>query len=248
MIPVALKFAGVKLSLMTREEFKEYLIQSLYEKQTFRVVTLDEKKLFLSFFNKELRQTIRNAEVVLSSSQTVNWAARMLTKKTFPVLMPVTLFLDTMRIADEMNYTIFLFGGSRKVNIATWNRIHRSFPKARILGKYRWGAKKQELENVLTTIRKSSPQIFFASLGSSAKQEKWLNSQKDILNHSIVMGVDNTFKIISGEQHVPPIWIQEKGWNGLYHSIRNPLNLFRLFRLLTIVIVTLYRKLSKKPD
>lgn len=248
MVPVSIKFAGVKLSLITREEFKEYLIQSIYEKQTFNVVVLNEKKLFLSFFNKELRQTIRNADIVFSSSQTVNWMAKTLTGKQFTTIMPITLFLDAMRVTDEMNYTTFLFGGSRSVNISTWNRIHRSFPKARILGKYHWGTKKQELQNVLINIRKSAPQIFFASIGSGSKQELWLKSQKDILKNSIVMGIDNAFRIVAGKHSTPPIWVQEKGWNGLYHSVRNPLNFFRFFRLLTIACVTLYRKLFKKID
>jgi N-acetylglucosaminyldiphosphoundecaprenol N-acetyl-beta-D-mannosaminyltransferase len=246
MVPISVKFLGVKVSLMNRDEFKEFLIQTIYDKERFRVVILDEKKLFLSFFNKELRDIINNTEIVLCSSQTVAWAAKMFTKREIPVVMPVTLVLDMMRAADEMGYTVFLFGGNKNVNIETAKRMKRSFANARVVGNYHANIKHKELEDVLVAIRKSSPQIFFAGLNGGAKQEKWLADKEEFISNSVVVGVDNAFQVISGRQKMPPISVQQKGRIGLYRSVTHPYNIARFFRIVVIFFVAVTKKIFNK--
>jgi len=246
MIPISVKFAGIKVSLINREEIKEYLIQTVYEKSRFRVLFLDEWKMFASLFDKDLRQVIMSCDIVVCSSQTVAWMARMFTGKDVPVIQPVTIFLDFMRAADEMNYSLFLFGGNRKVSAETVKRIRKSFQQSRILGSYQSHITAKEMENVLTTIRKSSPQLFFASLGDQPKWEKWLSKQNPNFQSSIVAGLGNAFSIIAGKNKMPPIWFQEKGWNGFYTFLSRPYDLYRDFRVSVLFFMTLWKKITRK--
>jgi N-acetylglucosaminyldiphosphoundecaprenol N-acetyl-beta-D-mannosaminyltransferase len=246
MIPASVEFLGVKISLISREELKEFLIQTIYDKNRFRVVILDEKKLYSCLVHKEYRKLVKSSEIVVTSSQTVAWIVHVITGKHIPVIMPVTVFLDFMRTADEMNYTVFLFGGKKKVALETLKRIRKSFPQARIVGNYRSNIKNQEMEDVLTTIRKSSPQIFFASYSRGIKQEKWITENFHYFQNSVIIGQDNAFNVIAGKKKMPPLWIQKKGWNGFYTFLVQPYNVVRLFRIAVLCAVTVCHKIRVK--
>ena len=248
MIPSSIRICDIKLTLMNREELKEHLIQSVYDKEKFRIVLLDEKKFYHSLFDSSLRQTINSAEIVLCASQTVRWAYKMLRRKTVPIILPVTLFLDLLRAADEMGYTIFLYGGTREDNVEAVKRVKRSFPNARVVGNYNSQIEGEELDNVLTAIRKGSPQIFFANLRGLKNGEAWISEHTEFFPTSIVVGVENAFEIISGKHKMPPIWVQKREWTGLYRFLQNPLNIFRIFRVMAIFFVTIYRKIFKKEN
>ncbi len=246
MIPQTAKFLSAKVSLTSREELKECLIQTVYDRERFRILVLDEKIMFFSLFNRDLQQIIARTEIVICASQTVAWMVRMITGRPVPVIMPVTLYLDIMRAADEMNYTVFLFGGTKNVAMETLKRIRKSFPQARIVGSYRSNIKSQELQDVLVTIRKSSPQIFMASYGTGPKQEKWISRNSGYYQGSIVVGVGNSFNVIAGRKKMPPIWFQKKGWNGFYTLLIHPYNIARIFRIFVLFIVTLFIKVKNK--
>jgi N-acetylglucosaminyldiphosphoundecaprenol N-acetyl-beta-D-mannosaminyltransferase len=246
MLPKKVNMLGVNISLANRDELKECLIQTIYDKERFRILMLDEKIMFFSLFSHEVAQIVQKSEIVICSSQTVAWMVRMLTGKTVHVIMPVTIYLDLMRAADEMNYTVFLFGGTKNVALETLKRIRKSFAQARIVGSYRSNIKNQELQDVLITIRKSSPQIFIASYGSGPKQEKWISKNFGYYQSSITVGVGNSFKVIAGRKKMPPIWFQKKGWNGFYTTLIHPYNLARNFRIIMLVIITLFYKIRNK--
>ncbi|OHD53640.1 MAG: hypothetical protein A2Y33_06880 [Spirochaetes bacterium GWF1_51_8] len=246
MIPIAIKFSGLKVTPIERDALREYLITTLFEKGKFRILILDEKKMFHSIFDKQLREIINRAEIVLCSSQTVRWAVKLFTKKKVPITMPVTLMLDLLRASEEMSYTVFLFGGDRQISSLTVNMIRKSFPQVRIVGNYPSNISSAELENVQIAFRKSAPQIFFAGLNGGKKQEIWLTEQSQNLSSSVVVGADDAFRVIAGRKQMPPIWVQQKEWTGLYRLIRNPFNVVRWFRITIIFFVTIYRKLFRK--
>lgn len=247
MIPSHVDLMGVKVSLINRDELKEFLIQTIYDKNRFRVIILDERKMYHCLMKREFRKLFNQAEIVVTSSQTVAWMVKVLTGKTVPVIMPVTVFLDFMRTADEMNYTVFLFGGNKKVALETLKRIKKSFPQARIVGNYRSNIKNQEMEDVLTTIRKSSPQLFFVSYAKGIRQEKWITENYHYFQNSVIIGLDNAFKVIAGRKKMPPLWIQKKGWNGFYTFLTHPYNIIRLYRIGVLFLATIWHKLRLNP-
>lgn len=246
MNPASVNFLGVKVTLLGREEIKEYLVQSIYNKERFRLLFLDEHKMFTSFFRNDFKKLINESELVICSSQTVSWMIKVLTGKTVSVIMPVTVFLDYMVVADEMNYTVFLFGGKKLEAFERLKRIKKSFSQARIVGNYQSNIKNNEMLNVMTTIRKSSPQIFFASYLTGAKQEMWLSENMSYFQNSIIVGVDNAFRIIVGKKKMPPLWFQKREWNGFYTFLTHPYNLLRNFRLVSLFFITLIYKIRNK--
>ena len=170
MQPVSIPFLTAKISLLNREDLKEHLIQSIYEKKRFRILMLDEKKLFASFFNKEMQKIINQTELVLCSSRIIAWCVRFLTGRHVDVYFPITILLDILRVADEMQYSCYLLGGSHKVANEASKRLRKSFPNVRLLGYYTNQLSHKEWLDVLISIRKACPQIFIVSFPNSVYQ------------------------------------------------------------------------------
>ena len=246
MLPLITHLLGIKISMISRENLKEYLIKTLYDKDRFRVMIIDERKFFQALFDHSFRKIINTSDIVLTSSSTVSWALRVLNSKRVKPIMPVTVFLDFMRASEEMNYSYYLFGHDRSTIVETARRTKRSFPHARLVGAYHIRIKGKERENVLIAMRKSAPQIYFAGLKGGKKQEKWLSEHKEYFPGSIVVGVDNAFRIIAGKEKMPPINVQKKGRVGLYRTLTRPYDIARLFRLAVIFFVVTYHRLFKK--
>ena len=246
MVSVYLPFLQKSVVFYERNELKEYLIQTLYNRSNFRLIFIDEKKVFKAFFSKEWREILYKADILVCSSQIVSWMIKVLNGKKVPLIMPVTIFLDFMRVSDEMNYTIFLYGGDNTVIIETLKKIKKSFPGSRIVGYYRSNIKGKELEDVLTNIRKSSPQIFFVSMNSVFKQEKWIDENRTFFMGSIVVSLDDTFWIIAGKKKMPPLWVQKNNIVGLYRIVKEPYNIFRFFRIFVIFFYTVYHRFFGK--
>ncbi|MGC8765641.1 MAG: WecB/TagA/CpsF family glycosyltransferase [Brevinematia bacterium] len=246
MISVYLPFLKRDVVFYGRDELKEHLIQTLYNKSNFRLMMLDEKKAFKALFSKEWKGILSKTDIFVCASQMVAWMVRMLCDKKIPVVMPVTVFLDFMRVSNEMNYTIFLYGGDNGVIIETVKKIRKSFPGSRIVGYYRANIKGKEEEDVLVNIRKSAPQIFFVSMNSVFKQERWIEQNRNAFAASVIVSVDNSFWIIAGKKKMPPLWVQKKNLNGLYKILVSPYNLLRIFRLLVLFFYTVVKRIFKK--
>ncbi len=246
MISVYLPFLKRNVVFYGREELKEYLIQTLYNKSSFRLLIIDEKKVFRALFSKEWKEILSKVDILVCASQIVAWMVKVLCDRKIPVIMPVTVFLDFMRVSDEMNYTIFLYGGDNNVILETVRKIRKSFPGSRIVGYYRANIKGKEQEDVLVNIRKSAPQIFFVSMKSVFKQEKWIEQNKSAFAGSVVASVDNSFWIIAGKKKMPPIWVQKRNLNGFFRTLTAPYDLPRIFRLFVIFIYTIFHRIFKK--
>lgn len=81
MTNVYFPFLEKNIVFYDREELKEFLIQSIYNKSNFRVMFLDEKKAFKALFSKEWRTIILKVDIFVCSSQIVSWMIKMLTGK-----------------------------------------------------------------------------------------------------------------------------------------------------------------------
>jgi UDP-N-acetyl-D-mannosaminuronic acid transferase (WecB/TagA/CpsF family) len=83
-------------------------------------------------------------------------------------------------------------------------------------------------------------------MNGGTKQEMWLTEQAPNLTNSVIVGADDAFRVIAGRQQMPPIWVQQKEWTGVYRILRNPFNFARIFRIFIIVIVSIYRKIFRR--
>ncbi|MCX7882825.1 MAG: WecB/TagA/CpsF family glycosyltransferase [Brevinematales bacterium] len=220
MLPVCIPFLSAKVSLFGRDDLKEYLVHTIYEKNRFRILILDEKKLFASFFSREVRRIIDQTEVVLCGSPVIAWCIRLLTGRHVEVFYPITILLDMLRIADEMQYSCYLLGGNKKVANEASKRIRRSFPNVRLLGYYTNELSEKQWLDVLISIRKACPQIFIVSFPDSVYQERWITKNFSYFSQSIILGIDASLDVFAGKKKMGVVWDEKRGWRAVGFSFR----------------------------
>jgi len=242
---------GIKITDISRDEWRNYLYDKLHHSKYARIIILTEKKMFQALFNKELMETINQADVVLCASSLISWFSYHLYGKVLKPALAVTYVIDALSIASECQATTSFFGSTKKILFSTVKKVSKSFPGIRIVSYYPSKIPLKEQGRVFVALRKSAAKLGLFNLGNSKSQELWINKNYEIFKKGITIGVDDSFEIISGNKSVPSLNMQDKGILGLHEILKNPFNIFKLFRfsiLICYYCMTILIKNSKKKN
>ncbi|MGL5255088.1 MAG: WecB/TagA/CpsF family glycosyltransferase [Brevinema sp.] len=236
---------GIKVTDISRGEWRNYLYDKFHHRIFARIVVLTEKKFFQAMFNKELAETINQAEIVLCSSSMLAWLIAHMYGKIVKPALSVTYVLDALTVASECRSTVSFFGGSKPTLFAAVQKMHKSFKGVKVVSHYPAKIALKDQTNVFIAIRKAAATLGLFNLGNNKLQELWINQNFMLSQSGVVMGTDDSFEIIAGRKHVPPLHFQEKGWLGLYTLLTRPFYFAKIFRLLIIWLFFLGWKMKK---
>ncbi len=236
---------GIKITDISRDEWRNYLYNQLHNGSYARIIILSEKKLFQALFNKELKETINQAEVVLCSSSLIAWIFHRLYGKMLKPSLAVTYTLDALSVASECQSTVSFFGSTKKKLFATIKKVAKSFPGVKVVSMYPKSIPLADRGKVFVALRKSSAKLALFNLGNDKQEELWINKNYEIFKQGVTIGVDDSFEIISGYKSVPPIKMQDKGRLGLYTLMKNPMNIGKVYRCGVLVYLCMIDKVFK---
>lgn len=226
---------GVKITDISRDEWRNYLYDKLHHGKYARIIILTEKKMFQALFNRELMETINQADVVLCASSLISWFFYHFYDKILKPSLAVTYVLDALAIASECQATTSFYGSTKKILFSTVKKISKSFSGIRIVSYYPNKIPLKEQGKVFVALRKSAAKLGLFNLGNDKQQELWINKNYEIFKKGITIGTDDSFEIISGNKSVPSLEMQEKGILGLYEILKNPFNISKLFRFIVLM-------------
>ena len=118
---------GIKITDISRDEWRNYLYDRLHHGKYARIIILTEKKLFQALFNRELKETINQADIVLCASSLISWLSYHMYTRILKPSLAVTYILDALSIASECQSTVSFFGSSKKTLFVTVKKITKSF-------------------------------------------------------------------------------------------------------------------------
>jgi exopolysaccharide biosynthesis WecB/TagA/CpsF family protein len=209
---------------------------------------LTEKKLFQALYNKELKETINQADIVLCASSLIAFFSQYLYGKFTRPSLAVTYVLDALSVASECFATVSFYGASKKTLFMTVKKVSKSFHGAKIVNSYPKNIPLEERGRVFVALRKSAAKLALFNLGNSKNSELWINKNYEIFRQGVTIGTDDSFEVIAGKKSVPSIEMQDKGRLGLYFLLRNPLNIAKIFRCTVLLGYCLVAKARKKID
>jgi N-acetylglucosaminyldiphosphoundecaprenol N-acetyl-beta-D-mannosaminyltransferase len=107
------------------------------------------------------------------------------------------------------------------------------------------------------SMRKSSPDIVLVGMGFP-KQENWIRDNLDVftfrdpknpkkVKHSVVIGVDNAFDILSGRSNVPSFFLV-RGLQWLWKLITKLYRLDSWFYLFKFYLLVYWKSLTSKKS
>lgn len=239
---------GIKITDISRDEWRNYLYDRLHHGKYARIIILTEKKLFQSLFNRELKETINQADVVLCASSLIAWIFQHLYGRILKPALAITYVLDALSVASECSSTVSFFGSTKKRLFTTVKKVSKSFPGIKVVSNYPQRIPLSEQGKVFVALRKSAAKLALFNLGNSKKEELWINKNYEIFKQGVTIGTDDSFEVISGSKSVPSIEMQDKGWLGLYSLLKNPFNIIKIMRCLILLCFYSHHKIFCKKD
>lgn len=221
---------GIRTDKVTLFQAIQIIKNFIQEKKSHRVVTLNSLMLNQASRDQELLGIFQQANLIISDSIGIYWAAKFLGEPLPEIITGIDLLLKLCELAEQKGYRIYLFGAKEKVIKQTVENLRKDFPDIKIVG-YHSGYFLSEAENdIVEEISNLHPDILFVGLGSP-KQEKWIGQNLERLGTPVAIGVGGSFDIISGKLKRAPRWMRVLGLEWFYRVLQEPWRIKRIIHL-----------------
>ena len=231
-----------KFSNLTNSEIMDLIDKNVEEKKPLHIAVIDYTIFMKAIFSSKLKTALKNADVIVPQGKLMNWAVRFLTRKLIEKNPATGLFMQIIKKYEKSSRSISFIGGTRGIVNECVIRLKKSFPEISIRGSFPKEMIKLREKDVDEMLRKTSPDFVFVGLGKG-KDDKWIRKNRNFLQSSICMGIDDGIEIAAGAKKQPPLWMKEKGWEPLYWFIRKPWRIIGIFKLLFFYSLILFNKI-----
>ena len=197
------------------------------------VVTANPIMLCQALKDAEFRKILEDADLITPDGQGILWAAKKvggsLPERVTGIDLARCLFLNR----PDAGY--FLLGGKPGIAEAAAERARRENPAVKILGTHHGYFRREEEEQVVSTVKASGARILFVSMGSPA-QEKFIARNSRRLGARVGIGLGGVLDVLAGKVPRAPGWCQRMGIEWLYRLVREPRRLPKDLLLLEFVL------------
>ena len=208
------------------------LIQSSIETNIKRrIYFVNADCLNKTFENKEYKDVLKNADIILPDGSGINMACNILKKPLIENLNGTDMLPLICNISSSNNYRIFLLGAKEGVANKMKEELEEKYPNIKIVGTHHGFLENNESElEVLEKINALKTDILFVAMGAPS-QELFIEKHKDIINAKITLGVGGLFDFYSTNIKRAPLYIRELGFEWIYRMIQEPKRMWRRYIL-----------------
>jgi N-acetylglucosaminyldiphosphoundecaprenol N-acetyl-beta-D-mannosaminyltransferase len=223
---------GTPVDILNTQEAMERLEQFLGEARFHQVATANTDFLINALDDRELRQILREADLVLPDGMPLVWAAKLMGTPLPERVTGADIVPALAQCAAEKGYRVFMLGGRPEVAQSAKERLEQDYPGIQIVGCLSPPARPlMEMDNapILEAIQKANPQILFVAFGNP-KQEKWIHLHREALQEvPVCIGVGGTFDFLAGKTVRAPLWMQKSGMEWLFRLLQEPKRLWKRY-------------------
>lgn len=247
----------VPIDNVSRDEAMAKVLDFLEKKDKVRFVLFVDPIKLMRIRPKKKYEKFLESDLILAEGKGIDWALKKFKNNLKERISIISFLMDLFRLAHKCDYTIYLLGSKPENVEKVYQNISRNLPGIRIIGRQTGYFSKQWEEKIKESMRKSSPDIVIVGMGFP-KQEKWIRDNLDIftfkdpknpkkVKHSLVIGVDNAFDILSGNKKIPE-FIQLHGLQWFWRLITKPYRIDRWFYLLKFYLLIYWRSIFNKQS
>ena len=194
--------------------------------------------------NKEYRDYVLKASLVIPISKSLVTGAKFLTGKQVYRYMPFNFIISLLSILEKRELSLFLLGSNNRVLSKTEKNIRYTFPGLKIVGRYEGRIKKAERPAINEAIRKSSPTLLL--VGKRIRGgELWIARNSLNLNSAFRLWCSDLFEVFTGKKYRPSKAVFDKGLESIGYCIRSPFKFLRIFPYLYYKLLLVIYKLFK---
>ena len=213
------------------KETLEIIDKRIASQQRLHHVVLNAGKIVAMQDDKQLMQSVNEADLINADGQAVVWASKVLGKPLKERVAGIDLMSNLVEMAHIKGYKIFFLGAKQEVLKKVVQNYIQQYSNNIIAG-YRNGYFSREDEkDIAQQIAESGAQILFVAISSPTK-ENFLYKHKQILAKvNFVMGVGGSFDVVSGLVKRAPKWMQNTGLEWLYRLVQEPQRMWKRYLL-----------------
>ncbi len=212
---------GLPVDNLTYEETLVTLESFILEGSPHLVVTLNPEMVVRASRDREFREIVLSASLVLPDGVGIVWASRILGTPLKERVTGVDTLERFAALASKKGYKPFFLGASPGVAQKAASVLSERYPGFKVAGVYSGSPSPSEEKTILEVIRSASPDALFVAYGSPA-QEKWIARNLHSLKVPFAMGVGGAFDFIAGVVPRAPKIIRKVGLEWLFRLILQP--------------------------
>ena len=216
-----------KLYSESQTEFYRLLKNDLQQKRKRFIVTANPEAFMIGERDRDYAQLLLDDQTtVVADGIGLIKAANMLSLPIHERIPGVEIAEELMKLGNQFNSTIYLFGAKPEVIEAMKCLIQETYPHLRLCG-YSDGYVADK-EKVFQEMIRLQPDIVLDALGMPA-QERLIYQHLDQFQHGILVGVGGSFDVLSGlKKRAPKLFIRcNLEW--LYRLVCEPSRIKRFY-------------------
>lgn len=174
--------------------------------------------------DEQIRQIHNEAGLVTPDGMPLVWLSRWQGFDRVSRVYGPDLMLACCTASGYTDYSHFLYGGGPGVVDRLTERLHRRFPRLRIVGSYSppfRALSPSEDADVVRRINAAAPDIVWVGL-STPKQERWMWEHRGLIQAPVMVGVGAAFDFNAGLKRQAPAWMQASSLEWLFRLGSEP--------------------------
>lgn len=216
-----IEICSIPVDVLTMQETINLIAEAIRNKKPIHHVVINAAKVVNAQKDPALRASIVDCDIINADGQAIVWASRFLNRPLPERVAGIDLMQDLVGVAAKNNYRIFFLGAKEEIVKEVVRKYTDQYGSG-IIGGYRNGYfTKEEEPAVAQQIADSHSDILFVAMGSP-KKEIFLNTYKEKIKSSFIMGVGGSFDVVAGFVKRAPVWMQRAGLEWFYRVIQEP--------------------------
>ncbi|MDR1248745.1 MAG: WecB/TagA/CpsF family glycosyltransferase [Treponema sp.] len=195
--------------------------------------------------NNEYRDFVQKASMIIPISKSLIGGARFLTGKIPARYMPFDFVVTLLTILENRELSVYLLGSKARALKKTEKKIHQTFPKLRIVGRFKGNFRRQDEGVIMEAIRKASPSLLLVGQGVHGG-EQWIARNTGSLNPGLRLWCSDIFDVFAARKKRPSRATFDRGLEWFGYCWQNPLHFFRIFPYFYYKLLLLIYRVFKK--
>ena len=235
----------VPVDVLAEERFEEAVSAILDREIQCQIVLLRFPDLMRARRNKEYREILRNAGLVIPLSTSIVRGARFLLHTEPVTYMPFNFVVRLLSVLEKRGASLYLLGLDRKDMETVEQNVRQTFPGLRLVGRYHGFYPKYLEESIVTAIKKAGPSCLLVGSGVG-DGTRWLYRYRHRFHPGIQLWAPEVLDIFADRRKRPSRKKSERTLRTIGTLLRHPwrvlrvllycwygllLLIFRLFRL-----------------
>lgn len=234
---------GIAFDDLTREEAAQAGAALLEEDKFHYVVTPNPEFILAAEKDREFRQVLNGADLVLPDGIGVVYSAKIQGTPLKGRVPGIEFAEDMLACLDRRGGRLYLLGAKPGVAEKAAKKLQAQHPGLRIAGTR--DGYFQEDAPVVEAIRESGADVVFVCLGAP-KQEKWMKKNGEATGAKLLLGIGGALDVFSGEVKRAPRAFQKLGLEWFYRLITNPSRAGRMMKLPLFLVHVAKEKRRRK--